>query len=190
MSVTDEVLAMYANRGGQAYFGEAVTMAEHGLQAAYFARSSGAPDALVLAALLHDVGHLLESVPDDIAEWTQDTGHERSGGRWLAARFGPEVSAPVRWHVPAKRYLCTTDPAYAQQLSAASIITLRLQGGPMSAAEVRAFETEPGWREAVRVRGWDDQGKVAGLAVPGFEHYRPLIDRMVRSDAAPASARQ
>lgn len=180
MTTIEELLSVYAKRGSQAYFGEAVTMTEHGLQAAYHAQSRSAPDALVIAALLHDVGHLIEQVPGDIAAWTTDAGHERSGSRWLAERFGPEVSEPVRLHVPAKRYLCTADPAYLQQLSSASVLTLRLQGGPMSAAEVAAFEAEPYCRDAIFVRHCDDQGKRAGSAVPGFEHYRLLIERLAR----------
>ena len=174
-------MGVYARRGAQAYFGEALSMTEHGLQAAHLAQADRAPDALVIAALLHDIGHLTESVPDDIADWTKDAGHERSGSRWLAERYGPEVSEPVRLHVLAKRYLCATDPSYFQRLSAASVITLKLQGGPMSAAEAAAFESETYWRDAVLVRKWDDQGKIPGLATPGFEHYREVIDRLARA---------
>jgi [1-hydroxy-2-(trimethylamino)ethyl]phosphonate dioxygenase len=181
-SAADELLSIYAARGGGAYYGEPVTMTEHSLQAAYFARAHGAPDALVLASLLHDIGHLVEPAPEDIADWKHDAGHERSGSRWLAARFGPEVHEPVRLHVPAKRYLCATDPAYMNQLSAASVTTLGLQGGPMSITERRAFEAEPYWREAVLLRQFDDQGKIGGLDTPPFEHYRALIERFARAE--------
>ena len=109
MTLADEILRVYGARGAGAYFGERVSMTEHGLQAAHFARIEGAPDALVLAALLHDVGHLLEDVPDAIEDWRTDSRHEEVGARWLARRFGPEVSEAVRLHVPAKRYLCATD---------------------------------------------------------------------------------
>ncbi|HXB18330.1 MAG TPA: HD domain-containing protein, partial [Steroidobacteraceae bacterium] len=123
MSVADEVLAIYGARGGGLYFGERVSIAEHGLQAAWFARLESAPEPLVIAALLHDIGHLLEAVPDDLAEWTSDARHEEVGARWLAERFRPEVSEPVRLHVPAKRYLCATDADYLRQLSSASVHT-------------------------------------------------------------------
>jgi phosphonate degradation associated HDIG domain protein len=181
MNVTDKILALYQERGAEAYFGESVSMAEHGLQAAYFAQYSGAPPALVLAALLHDVGHLIEDVPSDLADWTTDARHEEVGSRWLAERFGPEVSEPVRLHVPAKRYLLAIDAGYFAKLSPASIVTLKLQGGPMAAHEVAKFETERFYKEAVRVRQWDDQGKVQGLATPALSDYRALIEGQASS---------
>jgi [1-hydroxy-2-(trimethylamino)ethyl]phosphonate dioxygenase len=176
MSVAQEVLAIYGAHGSGAYFGEQVSMTEHGLQAAYFAQVQGAEPTLIVAALLHDVGHLLEAVPEAIEEWTNDAHHEAVGARWLAQRFSAQVSEPVRLHVPAKRYLCATDSDYFGRLSAASVHTLQLQGGAMSAAEVARFEKEPYHRQALRVRRWDDQGKVAGLKTPGLADYATLID--------------
>jgi [1-hydroxy-2-(trimethylamino)ethyl]phosphonate dioxygenase len=176
VSVAGEILAIYQRRGSDAYFGENVSTVEHSLQAAYFAQLAGAPPGLILAALLHDIGHLVDEVPNDIAEWTVDARHEELGSRWLAKRFAPEVSEPVRLHVPAKRYLLATRPEYFAKLSPASVITLKLQGGPMAAHEVAEFETEPFYREAVRVRQWDDQGKVPGLKTPALGDYRALIE--------------
>jgi len=176
--MTDELLAIYGGAGAAAYFGEAVSVTEHSLQTAYFARRSDAPDGLVAAALLHDIGHLIEPGADDIADWKTDAGHERIGSRWLALRFGPDVFEPVRLHVPAKRYLCATDPRYFAALSPASVLTLRLQGGPMGQAEAEAFEAGPHFRDAIRLRQWDDQGKIAGLPTPDFAHYLPLIERL------------
>jgi gamma-butyrobetaine dioxygenase len=178
MTTSDEVLSIYARSGAALYFGEPVTVSEHCLQAAHFAQAAGAPEALVIAALLHDVGHLIEAVPDDIGDWKTDARHEVTGSRWLAARFGPAVYEPVRLHVPAKRYLCASDPGYFSKLSSASVLTLGLQGGPMSSAERTAFEAEPYHRDAVLVRQWDDQGKIAGLRTADFSHYRILIERL------------
>jgi gamma-butyrobetaine dioxygenase len=180
MSVAEEVRALYGRLGSAAYFGERVTMTEHGLQAAHFARVQGASDQLVIAALLHDVGHLLEDVPEAIEDWVSDARHEEVGARWLAQRFGAEIAEPVRLHVPAKRYLCAVDPDYFARLSVASVHTLKLQGGPMSATQIARFEQEPHYLEAVRVRHWDDQGKVAGLATPPLQAYAALIDSLAR----------
>jgi gamma-butyrobetaine dioxygenase len=178
LKIADELLAIYGRRGAEAYFGEPVSVTEHGLQCAHFAASAGAPPALIVAALLHDVGHLIEPAPDRISDWTFDAHHELSGARWLAARFGAAISEPVRLHVAAKRYLCATDAGYARLLSPASVKTLQLQGGLMSDAEIAAFEAEPHHRDAVRVRRWDDGAKVAGLSTPDFRHYAPLLESL------------
>ena len=181
MTVTDEIIAIYGRRGAEAYFGECVSVTEHGLQAAWFALEEGAPANLIIAALLHDIGHLVDEVPDDFAEWNHDQHHERVGAAWLARRFGPEVSDPVRLHVPAKRYLCATEAGYFSNLSPASVRTLQLQGGPMPAAGIAAFERETYFRDAVRVRRWDDRAKVADLKVPGLAAYRTLIETQTKN---------
>lgn len=173
-----KILAIYSCHGAEAYFGEPVTLMEHSLQAAHFSQRCDAPDSLVVAALLHDIGHLIEPAPEDFAEWRIDAGHERIGGRWLSSCFGPDVCEPVRLHVPAKRYLCATDAEYFKALSAASVVTLGLQGGPMSRQEIEAFETEPYFRDAVLLRQWDDQAKIAGFPTPEFAYYRPLIEKL------------
>lgn len=178
MSTLQEIFRIFQSRGSSAYFGEPVSMIAHALQAAHFALLEGAPASLTIAALLHDVGHLIEDVPDDLADWKTDAEHEVVGALWLARRFGPAVSEPVRLHVPAKRYLCAAEPAYLSRLSSASVVTLGLQGGPMSGGEVAQFEREPFARDALRLRHWDDQAKIAGLATADLEAYRPLIEAL------------
>jgi phosphonate degradation associated HDIG domain protein len=185
VSLIEEIIGIFARRGSGEYFGERVSMIEHALQAAHFARIAKAPPPLIAAALLHDIGHLVVDVPSDLADWTEDAHHEEVGHRWLATRFGAEVSEPVRLHVPAKRYLLATDRGYFAKLSPASVVTLRLQGGPMRPDEVTRFEAEPFYREAVRVRLWDDQGKVPGLATPALADYRELLETL----ASPAGSR-
>src|SRR6266849_2507681 len=172
MSTVDQIMDLFARQGDEAYFGEPVSQTEHALQAAYEAVREGAPDLLVVAALLHDVGHLLHGRAENIADRSVDARHEKVGKAWLSRSFGPEVAEPVGLHVPAKRYLCAIDPAYAEQLSPASVHSLALQGGPMSEAEVLEFEQHPYYREAVRLRHWDDMAKIPGLEVPGLAHYR------------------
>jgi len=180
VSICDDIFSLYERGGAAAYFGERVSMTEHALQTAYFAQLSKASPPLVVAALLHDIGHLLEAVPDDLAEWTQDARHEEIGARWLAKHFPASVSEPVRLHVPAKRYLCATDKDYSGKLSSASVHTLKLQGGPMSPAEVGQFETHEHFRDALALRRWDDQGKVQGLKTPPLRDYRALIEEVSR----------
>jgi phosphonate degradation associated HDIG domain protein len=175
VSILEEVFSLYCARGSAAYFGEAVSMTEHALQAAHFAELAGEREPVIAAALLHDIGHLIATVPDDIADWKVDARHEATGARWLGRWFGAEVAEPVRLHVRAKRYLCATDPTYLSQLSPASVLTLRLQGGAMSSEEIASFESEPCFREALVVRRCDDRGKVAGLATRRLEDYSALL---------------
>ena len=168
-----EVEALLAAHGHETY-GEGVTMAEHSLQTAALARAEAADDALVAAALLHDIGHFV-APRDDAFGYHR---HDRSGGDWLASRFPPIVSEPVRWHVAAKRYLCAVEPGYFARISAASKHSLEKQGGPMSADEAAAFARQDFTDRAVRLRRWDDRGKVEGIAVPSLESYRGLIESL------------
>ena len=176
----DAIARLFAERGDQAYLGEPVSMSQHMLQTAHVAELAGAAPALVVAALLHDLGHLVHGMADDSADYGVDTVHEEAGARWLATHFGPEVTEPVRLHVAAKRYLCATDPTYLAVLSPASLHSLELQGGPFTADEAGAYAAVPFALDAVSVRRWDDMGKLPDEVVPGFEHFRPLIETCVR----------
>lgn len=169
--IVEQVLRLFAERGDSGYGGEAVTQRQHALQAAHFARQTKAAPALVAAALLHDIGHLLHDLPHDAPSSGIDDRHEELGGVWLSRWFVPETAEPVRLHVAAKRYLCATEPAYFQHLSAPSLLSLRLQGGPMSAAEVEQFRSSPHFEAAVLLRRWDEAAKDPLLVVPPIESY-------------------
>jgi phosphonate degradation associated HDIG domain protein len=178
MSIVGEIVGLFERLGDETY-GEGVTQLAHALQSAWLAEREGASAAEVAAALLHDIGHLLHSAGTDAAERGIDTRHEEAGARWLADAFGPEVSEPVRLHVSAKRYLCAVRPGYAQSLSAASQLSLTLQGGVMGAREVAEFEAGPYWESAVRLRLWDDEAKVVGLHTPPLSHFVPFVAAVV-----------
>jgi gamma-butyrobetaine dioxygenase len=175
MDVVGAIFDLFQCRGEAAYFGEPVTQSEHALQAAWQASRDGAAPALILAALLHDVGHLLHRGGEDIADRGIDARHEIIGADWLSRWYGDEVIQPIRLHVAAKRYLCSIDPSYPPRLSAASQQSLLLQGGAFSAAEAREFEQQRHWKAAVQLRRWDEEAKMAGLTVPDLAHYRSLL---------------
>lgn len=166
--------------GGEAYFGEPVTVLEHSLQSAWFVRQKGGAETLVAAALLHDVGHLLHGEGEDAADRGIDTRHEELGAEVLAAHFPAAVLEPIRLHVAAKRCLCFANPRYLAALSPASRESLALQGGPMNEAEAEAFLARPHAREAVELRHADDAAKVPGLTVPGLDAYRVLLESFWR----------
>ena len=183
-----EVLArvdrLFAERGGGEYHGEAVTQLEHALQSAHMAEADARPAEWIAAALLHDVGHLLHGHGEDYLEHGINDRHEDLGARFLARAFGPDVTEPIRLHVPAKRYLCAARPGYFATLSPASVRSLELQGGPMSADEARAFEAHPHFAAAAAVREYDDRAKVVGLAAPPFAHFRKYLEASLRAEPA------
>ena len=177
----DEVLDLFERWGPERY-DEDVSQLDHALQTAALAVRDGADDALVAAALLHDVGHLLELREGGVADGQtdEDLGHEGRGARWLAAVFPPSVTGPIALHVAAKRYRCAVDPTYHDGLSDGSRRSLVRQGGPMTDDEAARFAAHPAGAEAVALRGWDDGGKVEGLAVADLRSYRDLLVDLAR----------
>jgi phosphonate degradation associated HDIG domain protein len=177
----EEVVDLYRRWGGHRY-DEEITQLDHALQCAALARAEDVDDHLVAAALLHDVGHLLhlEATDGEPGSFHTDRDHESVGAAWLAAVVGDAVTRPIRLHVAAKRYRCAVDPAYAAGLSAGSTASLAVQGGAMVPDEVRTFMAAPGHADAVRLRGWDDSGKVDGVAVPDLDDHLPLLRRLAQ----------
>ena len=180
MTCIETIVELFRTRGAEAYLGEPVSQEEHALQAAFLAAQENAPDTLVIATLLHDIGHLL-TLDESAAERGIDQVHEEQAARWLAAHFGPEVTEPIRLHVTAKRYLCAVEPAYLRSLSPASIRSLELQGGPLNNEEALRFEDNPHYRDAVRLRRWDDQAKTPGWPVPDLGQYVTLLREVSNS---------
>jgi phosphonate degradation associated HDIG domain protein len=170
-----EVLELFARSGGSQYGGEAVTQLEHALQCAMLAEQEGASASLITAALLHDVGHLLHDLPDDAPDQGIDDGHENSAFNYLRRLFPAAVTQPVRLHVAAKRYLSAVEPGYMELLSGPSIVSLRLQGGPMSSDEVEDFRRNPHCEAAIRLRRWDDTAKDPQMKTPTLAHFAQYV---------------
>jgi predicted HD phosphohydrolase len=147
------------------------------LQAALLAEQEQAPPELIVAALLHDVGHLLHDLPADAPDAGIDDRHENSGANYLRRHFPQRVVEPVRLHVPAKRYLCAKDAQYMQSLSQPSVVSLALQGGPMTAEEVAEFARHPCADDAVRLRRWDDAAKIPRLPTPPLAHFARYVQQ-------------
>jgi len=185
MAPVDVIGALFAGEGAQDYLGEEVSVAVHMRQAGTLAEAAGAPATQVAAALLHDVGHICGRTVSgrELMEGT-DNRHGEAGAAWLAQWFGEEVTEPVRLHVAAKRYLCAVEPGYYSKLSAASVYTLSVQGGPMNPAEAAAFEALPHAQAAVAVRRWDEEAKDPAAETPEVEHFRALLTRLSRPRAA------
>ncbi len=189
MSPVDRIAELFAAEGAADYLGEPVSLGGHMLQAGALAHAAGAAPELTAAALLHDVGHLRGADPfDDETELSgrelmagQDNDHSGRGADWLARWFPPAVTEPVRLHVPAKRYLCAAEPDYLALLSPASVYTLSLQGGPMTAAEAEQFAAGRYAAGAIAVRRWDDAAKDPAADVPGIDWYRPLLEGLLQA---------
>jgi phosphonate degradation associated HDIG domain protein len=168
-----EALFELYERKGAALYGEGVSQLDHALQCAQLAAEDAADDRLVAAALLHDLGHLLES--ESAIPAVADARHEISGAAALRELFGPQVARPIALHVVAKRYLCAVEPGYGDSLSEASRHSLRLQGGPLSAAQARRFERGAHFAEAVRLRRYDEAAKVEGAICRPLRDYGDLL---------------
>lgn len=164
---------------GLPYDGEPVDQLQHALQCAALAREAGCGSEVIVAALLHDVGRS----PIVLKEaGSASGGHGAVARRWLVPLVGERVARPAGQHVPAKRYLVATDPAYRASLSETSERTLQAQGGPMGPEEVAEFEQQPGWREAVQLRRWDDLGKDPEAQVPPLAAYEPDLRSVLRAN--------
>ena len=166
-----DIERLFAERGGEQYTGEPVTQLEHAMQSAWLAEKEGADDALVTAALLHDLGHLLHDLGETPTGRGIDDVHQYRVIPFLRGLFGDNVLGPIQLHVDAKRCLCRVDAGYYDALSDDSKRSLALQGGIYSADEAQAFLARPGAPEAIRLRRWDDLAKTAGLPTPPLAHY-------------------
>jgi len=171
MDTIGRLVSLMTDKGERRYGLHDVTQLQHALQAALFAERAGGTPALITAALLHDIGHMVHGLGENPAEDGVDDRHEALGHAFLVQYFGAEVTDPIRLHVAAKRFLCATEPDYFGVLSPDSVLSLKLQGGPMSPPEAAAFLAEPHAQAAVKLRRCDDAAKVKDLPTPPIEHF-------------------
>ena len=167
--------------GDAEYLGEPVTMAQHMLQGATIAENNKMDEDIIVAALLHDIGHFTSEFGTFSINDTQDRFHEEAGAKVLEEFFPSLITDCVRYHVAAKRYLCATKPAYFNRLSTASIHSLNLQGGPMNNDEVKAFEENPNLAKIIQVRYLDEAAKDPDMETPDYWHFAPMVQRVVDS---------
>jgi phosphonate degradation associated HDIG domain protein len=177
--ITDEIFGKYESYGGEEYAGEKVSQLEHMVQAAQLAEEEGYDEEVILAAFLHDIGHICEvAIGENEMDGFGIKDHEAIGAEFLRKKgFSKRIARLVESHVEAKRYLTVRDPAYYAQLSDASRKTLEYQGGPMTEEEATAFEQYPLFGMIVKMRKWDEQAKIEGKALPDLEHYKDMMIR-------------
>lgn len=175
LSSLSEIEGLF-EKWGQQFYSEKLSQTAHAVQCAELAEESGASSELVLAALLHDIGHLIDlEMSEGKEEHDFDTEHEATGARTISPLFPPAVAAPIAMHVAAKRYLCSIEPTYFDGLSEASVATLALQGGPMNAEETERFAKMPHADNAVSLRRWDDLGKDTSKDMNPLDEFRRLL---------------
>jgi len=180
-SIVDHIEDVFRRRGAESYLGEEGTMAQHMLQTAQCAEQAGADNSQIVAALLHDIGHYKNEIPETSLAKGINNFHEEAGANFLEDFFPLSVVEPIRQHVAAKRYLCAVKSDYLDHLSSASLHTLNLQGGPMNADEVREFEKNEYIEQCIQLRYWDEEGKDPEREHPPFSYYRSLIESIVKN---------
>lgn len=184
MTIVEKLAEIYATKGLETFEGDRlVTQTSHGLQTAMIAEREGAPAAMIVAALLHDIGRIVNPKDREITDSGRDAKHEEVGRKFLEPWFGPEVTMPIKWHVAAKRYLVATDPAYAGKISPGSTRSLAGQGGASTAEEAAAFIAQPYAEEGVALRRWDDRAKLPDdqVETPSFTHFIPYIEACLKN---------
>ena len=188
-SATEHVIRLFEQRGQGRYGSEQVSQLQHALQCAVFAKRQGAGSAMIAAALLHDLGHIIDHQPmPESDNQNLDDAHEQRAYQWIKSNFGKSVADPVRLHVAAKRYLCTVEPEYLARLSPASLKSFHDQGGLMSQSQIDDFRDEPFAFEAVELRRWDDLAKDPTMQTPTIDDFAPLLDHLVEDHQSARSA--
>ena len=170
-ALRDRIVQIYTVEGPKAYGLYGINQLQHALQSAAHAEAQSLSPAMIIACLIHDIGHMIHDLGEAPAEEGVDDRHELLGATWAAEELGPDVAEPIRLHVDAKRYLCTVEEGYAAGLSKDSQISLALQGGVMNEDQIRTFLNEPYADDAITLRRIDELAKDKNATTPPIEHY-------------------
>ena len=176
-AVIEEISDLFGNYGEQ-FYGEKCNQRCHAISSAYYAREQGYAENIVVAALLHDIGHFIahERGYPNCAELGYPE-HAILAADWLSERgFPEEITEPIRYHVMAKRYRATTSHV---TLSAASEQTLALQGGRLTVAEAQSFAAHPYFEAAILLRECDDSGKPAEQIDEDIESWLDVVAAVI-----------
>ncbi|MBD2677181.1 MULTISPECIES: phosphonate degradation HD-domain oxygenase [Nostoc] len=188
IATIETIIQLFTEKGSQLYGAEAVSQLEHALQCATLAQNAGESNELITACLLHDVGHLIHNLGDNAATRGIDDRHEYRAIPLLNKMFAPAVTEPIRLHVAAKRYLCQVNSEYWSTLSSGSVRSLELQGGKFSPEAAETFISQPYAEDAVKLRIYDDQAKVANLQTPDLNHFIPSLNACLHSRTLPQTS--
>ena len=173
MNIVNEIIENFKTNK-ELYIGEKVTISEHMIQTAMLAEKNNSSKSLVCACLLHDYGHFIVKDPDLLVSKSLDGKHEKIGFDFLKVYFKPEVTEPIKLHVQAKRFLCR-EKKYYSELSKASKVSLKLQGGIMNDSEAKKFSYNEFFKEALQVRKYDDDGKIPDIKLKNIEDFTSII---------------
>ena len=173
MQIIEKIISNFSNNNSL-YIGEKLTMSEHMIQSAMLAEKSKCNDDLICSCLLHDYGHFLIDDPDELVKNKLDGGHELIGYEYLKKFFKKQIVEPIRYHVLAKRYLAR-DKKYYNRLSEASVVSLKLQGGLLNSKEAKVFEKEEFFKDAIKLRKFDEAAKKIGIKIKDIIHYKDLL---------------
>ena len=171
-----DLLFDFIKEEGKTNYDESVTQLQHSLQTASLARIEDGRRHIVIASLLHDIGHLLIDENDSKNDFLKkDLNHENIASNFLKDFFSEEITESIRLHVVAKRYLCSIDNFYYESLSKASKNSFQVQGGALNKEEINELENNKYFKDAVRLRKWDDRGKVSLKEVEELDTYKKMI---------------
>ena len=179
LSIAD-IFDLFARKGQQQYDGEAVTHLQHALQTALLAEEAHADCELIVACLLHDLGHMLPASTVPGSESLPQQVHQNRVLPLLRPLFGPGVLDPIKLHVDARRYLCATEAGYYASLSASALLSLEQEGGVFDAEQVDQFIRQPHAAQAVALRRWDDKARRADWVTPDLDWFAKYLEQAAK----------